>query len=64
MVDCELYHPENKRAVLSKVTEDDLAEIDELSRWVWERRFFMPEHGWTIGGNMVKSVHKGNKNKV
>ena len=58
MIECELYHPKNKRAVLSKVTDEDIAIIEELSRWVCEKRFFMPEYGWAIGGNMVTSVIK------
>jgi len=55
LVDCELYS-EGKTSLTSNMTSDEMEKIEELARWVWNKRFFIPEYGHIIGGNILREI--------
>ncbi|KAL6079458.1 2-phosphoxylose phosphatase 1 [Balamuthia mandrillaris] len=66
LIECELYsiigNEENKemqrRALLEKLSEEDIQKIDELSHWAWNQRFFSEYQRWgpLIGGKLLQEL--------
>jgi len=58
IVDCELNSEGQKLAIIGVLTKRDLEEIDELSHWVWSKRFFMSEYAESLGGRLLDELVK------
>jgi len=55
IIECERYF-DGKTAMVSKITEEEEEKIEELARWVWGRRFFIPGFGEIIGGKLLTEI--------
>jgi len=55
IIECERYF-DGKTAMVGKITQDEEQKVEELARWVWGRRFFIPGFGEIIGGKLLTEI--------